>query len=139
MGGWARYVVRQTIALGGEKKVVESGPNQLAGIEDARRVVISIGQMSILDVFDNNAYAHDPRTQFPNWAFLTYGAYDFVADARGYTEGGAVEYYEKDWALRIGRFMGPLESNGLPLDKDIASHHGDQLELEHAHTLIAGR
>jgi high affinity Mn2+ porin len=131
----ARLFLRQTFDLGGGRKAVESAPDQMAGTVDTHRLVITVGQMSILDVFDNNAYAHDPRTQFPNWVFLTYGAFDYAADARGYSEGLAAEYFHDDWAARIGRFMGPLESNGLPLDRDIARHHGDQAELEHAHVI----
>lgn len=32
--------------------------------------------------------------------------------------------------------MQPAESNGLPLDKRLFTHYGDQVELEHAHTLL---
>ena len=31
--------------------------------------------------------------------------------------------------------MQPAESNGLPLDKKILTHYGDQIELERAHTI----
>jgi len=31
--------------------------------------------------------------------------------------------------------MQPAESNGLPLDTNILTHYGDQVELEHAHTV----
>jgi high affinity Mn2+ porin len=86
-------------------------------------------------VFDNSAYAHDTRTQFMNAALTTHGAWDFPADARGYTWGAAVEYYRDDWVLRAGRFMQPAESNGLPLDKRIFRHYGDQVELEHVHSV----
>jgi hypothetical protein len=51
----------------------------------------------VLDVFDPNSYAHDPRTQFLNWSLMTYGAYDYAADARGYTWGAALERYADDW------------------------------------------
>ncbi|MCE1187144.1 MAG: carbohydrate porin, partial [Rhodocyclales bacterium] len=39
------------------------------------------------------------------------------------------------WALRAGRFIQPRDPNGLALDFQIFNHYGDQLELEHAHTL----
>jgi carbohydrate-selective porin OprB len=70
-----------------------------------------------------------------NWAFLTHGAYDFAADARGYSWGAALEYYRDDWAFRAGRFMQPAQSNGLALDRRIGRHYGDQIEIEHAHQL----
>src|ERR1700716_1421266 len=102
---------------------------------DKRRVVVTAGNLAVIDIFDNSAFAHDPRTQFLNWALLAHGAYDFAADARGYSWGAAIEYYYDDWAIRAGRFMQPAESNGLPLDTRIFTHYGDQIELEHAHTI----
>lgn len=131
----ARLFVRQTWSLGGEKELVNSAANKLAGMTDKRRVLLTVGNISPIDIFDNNAYAHDARTQFLNWALLTHGAFDYAADARGYTWGVASEYYYYDWAFRAGRFMVPSESNGLQLDNSILNHYGDQLELEHAHTV----
>lgn len=131
----ARLFLRQTLNLGGETSAVESDMNQLAGVVSRRRVVVTAGNFAAIDLFDNSAFAHDARTQFLNWALLAHGAYDFAADARGYSWGAAVEYFHDDWVLRAGRFMQPAESNGLPLDKNIFKHYGDQIELEHAHTL----
>jgi len=131
----ARLFLRQTWDLGGERVAVESDANQLAGMLDRRRLVLSVGNLALVDLFDNNAFAHDARSQFLNWTLLAHGAYDFAADARGYTSGAAVEYFYDDWALRAGRFMQPAESNGLPLDTRLMRHHGDQIELEHAHAI----
>ncbi|AMP08461.1 carbohydrate-selective porin, OprB family protein [Collimonas arenae] len=131
----ARLFLRQTWGLGGEREAVESAQNQLAGMVDKRRLVLTVGNVSILDIFDNNAYAHDGRTQFMNWALSTYGAYDYAGDTRGYTWGAAAEYYYDDWVLRAGRFMVPLESNGQRLDTRITKFHADQIELEHDHTI----
>ncbi len=39
----------------------------------------------------------------PHWSVMTHGAYDFAADARGYSWGLALEWYHDDWALRAGR------------------------------------
>ena len=131
----ARLFLRQTWGLGGEKEAVESDANQLAGMVDKRRVVVTAGNLALIDIFDGSAFAHDARTQFINWALLAHGAFDFAADARGYTWGASVEYYYDDWVLRAGRFMQPAESNGLPLDRHILKHYGDQIELEHVHTI----
>jgi high affinity Mn2+ porin len=130
----ARLFLRQTWNLGGEKEAVASDMNQLAGMVAKRRVVVTAGNLAVIDIFDNSAFAHDARTQFMNWALLAHGAYDFAADARGYSWGAAIEYFHDDWVLRAGRFMQPAESNGLALDKSIFKHYGDQIELEHAHT-----
>ena len=134
----ARLFVRQTWGLGGEREAVASDANQLAGMRDKDRVVLSVGNLAVSDIFDANAYAHDPRTQFMNWSFLTHGAYDFAADSRGYSMGAALEYYKDDWAIRIGRFMMPRESNGLALDRALTQRYGDQLEFEKTYA-IAGQ
>ena len=129
----ARLFLRQTWGLGGGTEEVESGANQLAGHVDKNRVVMTLGNVSVLDIFDNNIYSHDPRTQFLNWAIMTHGAYDYAADARGYSWGAALEYMGDDWAVRAGRFIQPKEPNLLKLDPDIFEHYGDQIEIEHAH------
>lgn len=70
-----------------------------------------------------------------NWSPLTHGAYDFAADARGYSRGFALEWFHDAWAVRVGRFMQPRESNGLVLNRAIGRSHGDQIELERAFAL----
>lgn len=133
----ARLFVRQTWGLGGAQEAQESGQNQLAVMVDKHRIVLTVGNNAIIDVFDNNAYAHDGRTQFLNWALLTHGAFDYAADTRGYTWGASLEYYYDDWVVRGGRYLVPVESNGQQLDTRIFKHYGDQLELEHTHSIGA--
>ena len=126
----ARLFLRQSFGLDNERENVESDFNQLAGSRYKNRVVLTVGNLAVSDIFDANSYAHDPRTQFLNWALLTHGAYDFAADSRGYSWGGAVEYFDQDWVFRIGRFLQPRQSNGLPLDWRFFVHYGDQAEIE---------
>jgi high affinity Mn2+ porin len=137
----ARMFLRQVWGFGGGQEKVESAANQLAGMVDKRRLTLTAGNVSVIDLFDANAYSHDPRTQFINWSIMTHGAYDFAADSRGYTWGLALEYVDDAWALRGGRFVQPRESNGLALDPKIWRRYGDQLELEHAHQVggLAGK
>lgn len=134
----ARAFLRQTWGLGGQRQAVESDANQLAGSVDSRRLVLTAGKLSLQDLFDDNAYSHDPRTQFLNWSLMTHGAWDFAADARGYSFGAALEYFDGPWAVRAARFAMPKQSNGLALNPRIFYSFGDQVELEHAHT-IAGQ
>lgn len=141
----ARMFLRQTWSLGGEASPLPSSANQLPVVSGdpgtTRRLVLSVGNMSVLDLFDDNAYSHDPRTQFLNWSLMTHGAYDYAADARGYSRGVALEWVHDDWALRGGRFLQPREPNQQQLDSHFMRHYGDQLELEHGHRLFgaAGR
>jgi high affinity Mn2+ porin len=94
------------------------------------RMALTLGNFAANDVFDQNSYAHDARTQFVNWSFLTHGAYDYAADARGYSWGASLEYIQPSWALRAGRFLQPKESNGLALNPRIFDSYGDQIEWE---------
>jgi hypothetical protein len=131
----ARLFVRHTFELGGETATVDGDANQLKSTYASHRIVVTTGNVSVLDLFDASSYAHDPRTQFMNWALMTYGAYDYPADARGYTNGVAVDYDDGPWTLRAGRFAEPKSPNGLPLDNDLLRHYGDQVELVHTHAL----
>jgi high affinity Mn2+ porin len=137
-----RLFLRQTWNNGGESQRTESGVNnQMAGWVDRNRVVLTVGNFSTLDVFDPNTYAKDARTQFMNWGNWTYAAYDYAADARGFGWGFATEWYKDDWVLRFGRMTGPVLPNMLPVDQSIFKHYGDQIEIEHEHSLFghAGR
>ncbi len=127
---WARWFARQTFSFDGVPVQVESDQNQLGGTVSSRRLVVTAGAMSVIDLFDDNTYSHDARTQFMNWSLITHGAYDFAADARGYSRGIVIEWYDGPWAVRAGRFAMPTESNGTRLQRSLGRSHGDQLELE---------
>jgi hypothetical protein len=131
----SRAFYRQTLSFGGTSAEVKSGPLQLAGIVDSRRFVFTAGTFSILDFFDKNTYAGDLRHQFLNMSFMTNAAYDFAADARGYTTGLVGEYYFDDWAFRFARIAGPKHPNDLPLNFYMLTNYGDQVELEHKHVI----
>jgi hypothetical protein len=126
----ARLFLRQTWNLGGAWEDQASEQNQVKTRYAAERVVLTAGNVSVLDVFDAMDYSRDARTQFMNWASLTYGAWDYPADARGYSWGAALEYIRPDWQLRAGRFLVPVESNGLRLDRHFARRYGDVAEFE---------
>lgn len=131
-----RLFLRQTFNLpDGTLSKIKSEENQLAGSLSSRRIVMSVGKMSVIDIFDSNLYSHDPRRQFMNWSLMTYGAYDFVADTKGYSKGMTLELYYDDWVFRLGRFMAPTYSNGSTLNGAILTHYGDQFELQHNHTI----
>lgn len=125
----ARSLVRHTVDLGGESVALESAANQLAGSTTSRRLVITAGTISALDIFDASTVAHDPRTQFMNWALMTHAAYGYPADSRGYTNGLVVEYIDDGWAVRAGRLQVPRRPNQLALDPRMLRHYGDQVEL----------
>ena len=129
-----RALFWQTINLGGEAQKVEGGINQFAGTNTANRVVITLGKLSVSDIFDDNRYAHDPRNDFMNWALVDAATFDYAADAWGYTYGGAIEWYAGKWTLAVGVFDAPLLPNSTEVDP-----HFDQFqslfEIAHRHEL----
>lgn len=112
-GTFTRLFVRQTIGLGGETEERSDDQFTLAGREDISRLTLTLGRFSAKDVFDNNAYANDPRSQFMNWALMANEAWDYPADAIGYTTGLAIELNQPNWALRYGFFQMPRFANSL--------------------------
>jgi len=114
-----RYYVKQTFGLGGEQEDVADGPNQLQGKRDIDRVTLVVGRFAIGDFFDNNAYAHDPRADFMNWALWESASYDFPADLPGYTRGVMVELNRKNWAVRGAVVETPTQPNS-----DILTYKG---------------
>jgi len=112
-----RAFVRQVIATDGQgdDSVLPDGANQLAESVPADNLIITLGKFSVVDVFDTNSYAHDPRADFMNWSLIDAGAFDYAADAWGYTYGGAVEWTRSRWTLRGGGFA----LSKVPNTKDI--------------------
>lgn len=134
----ARLFIRQTWGQGGGQEAVMSGMNQLGDTVDRNRIVLTAGNFAVLDIFDNNSYAHDPRTQFMNWCNMASCAFDYAADSRGYSWGFALEDYRGVWVYRFGHFTQPRDPNGLALDGQYFRHYGQVFEIEHAH-LLAGQ
>jgi len=112
-GAITRLFLRQTIGLGGDSETIEDDQFTLAGKQDVSRLTFTLGRFSAKDIFDNNAYANDPRTQFMNWALMANEAWDYPADAIGYTTGLTVELNQPNWTLRYGFFQVPRYSNSL--------------------------
>lgn len=126
----ARLLWKQTIGLGGPQEKIEEGPNEVGGMVDVHRITIRLGKMSAGDLFDDNAYSHDPRTQFMNWGLMYNGAWDYPANVRGYTYGGGIEWNRTDWSFRYGILAEPAEANGAPFDPRILKANGNTFEVE---------
>ncbi len=99
-----RLFFRQTIDLGGPAEEIAGDANQLAGRRSADNLTLTIGKFSVTDVFDANGLAHDPKKDFLNWALIDSGAFDYAADAWGYSYGAAAEWTRSWWTLRAGLF-----------------------------------
>ena len=122
-----RLFVRQTVDLGEQRDEVAPSQLQLGGTASADRLVITVGKFGVPDVFDDNAYAHDPRNDFLNWAAIDAGTFDYAADSWGYTVGAAFEWYHGPLALRFGVF----DLSDIPNSPDLEpAFHEFQLVAE---------
>ena len=128
-----RLFLRQVFDLGGQQTAIEDGANQLAGSQACDNVALTAGKFSVVDVFDTNRYAHDPRGDFMNWSIIESGAYDYAADAWGYSYGAAVEWTRSWWTLRGGVFAMSRVPNGKELDRGF-SQFELVAEIEERHT-----
>ncbi|MGH8318193.1 MAG: carbohydrate porin [Steroidobacteraceae bacterium] len=130
-----RAFIRQTLNLGGEVSNADAGPNQFAMPESSDRLVLTLGKISVVDIFDVNRYAHDPRADFLNWSVIDAGTFDYAADSWGYTAGGAAEWYVGPWAWRAGVFDLSNVPNSGTLEPGFDEYQVD-LEAEHRHELL---
>ena len=99
-----RYFIRQTIDLGGETQKVDADINQFAGSVTENRLVLTVGKFAVVDIFDTNKYANNPKTDFLNWSLINAGTFDYAGDGWGYTYGAAAEWYQGRFTLRGGVF-----------------------------------
>ncbi|MGE0195239.1 MAG: carbohydrate porin [Methylocystis sp.] len=142
-----RYFLRQIIGLnGGEgqrdfdigsrNEVLESTQNQISGKVDKDRIIITLGKFAVPDVFDDNVYAHDPTTGFLNFAFNEMGAFDYAADAWGYTYGLATEWKQDWWTARGGVFQLSTVPNGVDIEPQLFRQFMGVAEFEARYDLF---
>ncbi|MFI5361003.1 MAG: carbohydrate porin [Elusimicrobiota bacterium] len=127
----ARLYAQQVIGFTEETERVEDGINQVAGVVPKERLTLTGGKFGMMDWFDNNAYSHDPRSQFMNWNLANSGAWDYPADTFGYTWGAVAEYHTPVWAARGAAVAEPEVANQIKLDRRVGKSHGFVLEGEH--------
>lgn len=126
----SRLFLRQEIGRGGEREKVEGDYGQLSGERDVSRVTLQAGKFSVHDIFDNNTYAKDSRTDFLNWSIWAAGAFDYPADRLGLTYGLTAELNERTWAARLGYFLVGNEPNANVVDWNLFARGGYVAELE---------
>jgi len=99
-----RYFVRQTVDLGGATQKIDADVNQFAASPTENRLVIWVGKFAVVDVFDTNKYANNPKMDFLNWSMTNAGTFDYAGDAWGYSYAAAAEWYQGRFTLRGGVF-----------------------------------
>lgn len=112
---WVQYIPlkshKNTLADDDANQVKDSVPDKCF------RFII--GKYCLADFFDDNAYSHDPRTQFINWAAMSNGAWDYPANTRGYTYAATVGFSDKNFAAQACAALEPTQANGPTLDWNI--------------------
>ena len=129
-----RAFYRQTINLGGAEQTIAPSANQIERTQSADNIILTLGKFSVVDVFDTNSYAHDPRSDFLNWSVVDAGAFDYAADAWGFSKGASVEWTQSWWTLRGGFFDLSQIPNTTTLDQTFTQHEWVG-ELEERHIL----
>jgi high affinity Mn2+ porin len=133
----SRLFLRQTFGFGGEQEELASGQMQLADKVDVSRLTLQVGKFAVIDVFDGNSYAHDPRKDFMNWSIWASGAFDYAADKLGLGYGATAELNQKQWALRAGYFLMDDVSNSNSFDTKIFQRGEYVAELETRYSLFS--
>ena len=127
-----RLFYRKTIDLGGTEQRIEAGANQFGRRLSENNLTVTIGKFSVVDVFDTNTYSHDPRSDFMNWSIVESGAFDYAADAWGYTYGASAEWTQSWWTLRGGLFDLSTVPNTTKLDPKFSQYEA-VVEAEERH------
>jgi hypothetical protein len=130
----ARTFIRQTWDLNEEFSYRGgSASNDLAGYASSDKLVLTFGKFASLDIFDQNVYSHDPRTQFSNFSLFSMAAYGYAADSKGFTYGLSAELNEGAWTFRVARLALPTAPNILQLDYTLLKDYVNQIEVTHQH------
>lgn len=134
-----RVFVRQTFGLGGgDPQAVAPAINQLGGTLEPANLIVTAGKFGVVDVFDTNPYAHDPKNDFLNWSIVDMGSFDYPADAWGYTYGVSAELTRGASTLRAGLFQLSATPNEIEIEHQPLRQYGAVLECERRTNLLGG-
>ena len=131
----ARGFFRQLIPLSKERVWQDDGDNRIAQYIPKKYIAFTAGKVSIADYFDDNAFSHNPRTQFLSWGLMSNGAWDYPANTRGYTPSAILEFVSKKFEIRYGISMMPVTANGNVMDKHIDKANASSFEIKYKYTI----
>lgn len=130
----SRFYLQQKISFGGQGGAKADSKGGSGASRGERRLTLTAGHFAAIDVFDKNAYANDPRTQFMNWAFVSNGAWDYPANSLGFTNGASAEMDLDSWTARAGVFQVSRVANALRMDWNLSHAWSWVGELEKRHS-----
>jgi high affinity Mn2+ porin len=128
----ARAYFHQDFALEGDVSPDEDEPQPEGGFmptggaslgrpRPPHRLEITVGKFGSNDFLDVAEASSDPRHKFMNWALMQNGAWDYVADTRGYTWGVEVGVETPHWAVRAMAALMPTAPNGSVFDANLST------------------
>jgi high affinity Mn2+ porin len=133
-----RYFIRQIFNIGGDWQTVDPDQNQLGEAIRSAHLILTFGKFAVTDVFDTNPYAHDSKNDFLNWSIIDMGAFDYAADAWGYTRGLSAELTRGPSTLRAGIFQLSLFPNVAQLETSFLRQFSPIVEYERRTSLFGG-
>ena len=131
----ARLFLRQVFALSSNTTYHQSDINLVAQHSPDKYISVTAGKLGMADYFDNNAYSHDPRTQFLSWGLMSNGAWDYPANTRGYTPSVIVDYVTPFNEMRYGLSLVPLTANGNEMNWKVSQASSQTVEFTHRYSI----
>ncbi len=131
----ARAYFRQLIPLSNDKEWQLDDENKIQQMIPKKYFAFTVGKVSIADYFDDNAYSHNPRTQFLSWGLMSNGAWDYPANTRGYTPSAIIEYISPKLEIRYAISMMPNTANGNVMDQHIDKANANSFEIKYKYKL----
>ncbi len=126
---FARAYFQQSFALNGSHDpYIPDDVNQVNQFVPDKRITLTAGKLSLGDLYDQNPYSHDPRSQFMNWVLMDNGAWDYPANTRGYTYAFVAQVITPKWYLTLSDALEPLVANGPDMDWNVSKSFGLTLE-----------
>lgn len=131
----ARAFLRQEFRLSKDYSIRKDDQNLIYSLVPKERIILTIGKLSLSDLYDQNISSHDPKTSFMNWSLMDNGVWDYSSNTRGYTYAMAVKIVKHNFILRSSTSLNSLWSNGpvtlktLPTFKNYSDNHGETIEL----------
>ena len=107
----------------------------MAGPVDLNRLTFTVGKYSVVDIFDDNKYAHDSVNTFLNWTIIDMGAFDYAGDSWGYTYAATAEWKQDSWTARAGVFQLSQHPSSQVIEPVLFRQFEPVVELEERHTI----
>lgn len=135
----SRLMLHKVIGLSKDNEESERGPLSTFSELPARRIDLRVGRFGTSDLFDTNAAGSDTHLQFLNSALMQNAAYDYAADARGYTWGAFAELTTSAFSLRFAELLMPDAAGSDRLIWNLRRAHSENAELQIAPKILPRR